>query len=79
MELLKDKLNKYQAPAKAKRNYKSATDVEADEIAAYFGKKQCFWLYRRWRDWQILNAFKECKEKQKGWEYFMGILNKTKI
>jgi hypothetical protein len=56
----------------------SQWEAHADEVSEYFGKPLYF-LFHQYRDFQILEAFKVCQEKNiKTVGYFIGILKKLK-
>ena len=58
------------------KKFKANWEVEADELTTYFNRN-CFWLYHKYEDWKILNAYKVCKEKGiDSFNYLLGILRK---
>jgi hypothetical protein len=58
--------------------YKSGKGEEwkelGKELTAHF-KKNCFWIPWKYEVWKIREAF---KERDKGFEYFMGVLRNIK-
>ncbi len=48
--------------AKQSPNHKYSWQVTAQEISDYFGKP-LFWLFHTYPEFDILNAYKWCKEK----------------
>ena len=54
--------NTIKARAKKSPNHKYAWQVTAQEISDYF-KKPLYFLFYKYPEFQILNAYKWCKEK----------------
>lgn len=59
-----------------KKKFNHKWQVLADEISTYFNKP-LYWLFYRYEDWKIENAYKACKEKGVDKvNYLIGILKK---
>lgn len=68
-------LSKYQIKKPIKK-FNSDWEVWADELSTYF-KKNCYWIFHRYPKHQIINGYKQCKEKGiDKFNYLIGILKK---
>jgi hypothetical protein len=76
MENLKSKLKNYEIP-KPKKKFNFRYQVLADEMTINF-KRNCYWLFWKYPEHKIENAYKVCKEKGiDKISYLIGMLNKN--
>lgn len=74
MEAIKDLLKSRLPKPEVKKKFNYAWQVKADEVSTYFGKP-LYWLFHKYYDWQVMNAYKVCKEKGiTAVPYLLGIL-----